>query len=399
MPEVAEVAHVVALLRRNILGSRIVQTNLKNDALLFPLLKGSATPEDDLTRLQAQLTNAVIRSVGRHGKYFWIRIQPENSSQTGVLLMHFGMTGMIKLKDIYSHMVFMENGGDKKVLEQLTTSKYFAKGSVGTKGEVKEEIKEEVKEITEEVSADVKDEEWPPRFSKMELVLQKEDAKIDLAFVDPRRLGRVRFLTGDNVQTDTDLLLQEPLSALGPDYSKPGAERVKTETENGQVPEFVFGDPDPYHHGRPRLELEEFNRLVLSKKKPIKSLLLDQGFFAGVGNWLSDEICYHARLHPSEILSLKIEPGDEVSDVITKLYQSLVFVCEECVRVEGDTRQFPTNWLMLHRWGKARKKQPKARTSDGYEVDHVTVGGRTSCFVPELQQPLVAEPTKKRRKT
>lgn len=46
---------------------------------------------------------------------------------------------------------------------------------------------------------------------------------------------------------------------------------------------------------------------------------------------------------------------------------------------------FPENWLMLHRWGKRRKGE-KQKTAEGYVVDHVTVGGRTSSYVPELQK-------------
>lgn len=46
---------------------------------------------------------------------------------------------------------------------------------------------------------------------------------------------------------------------------------------------------------------------------------------------------------------------------------------------------FPKGWLMLYRWGKRRKGE-KQKTSDGYLVEHVTVGGRTSSYVPELQK-------------
>ncbi|ANB12403.1 hypothetical protein AWJ20_656 [Sugiyamaella lignohabitans] len=51
----------------------------------------------------------------------------------------------------------------------------------------------------------------------------------------------------------------------------------------------------------------------------------------------------------------------------------------------GNTEAFPKDWLMLYRWGKRRKGE-KQKTADGYEVDHVTVGGRTACYVPALQK-------------
>ena len=72
--------------------------------------------------MRKALTNAVVTSVGRHGKYFWIRLYNHNT--TNVLLMHFGMTGMIKLRNVHSHLAFMENGGDKKALEKLERFRY-----------------------------------------------------------------------------------------------------------------------------------------------------------------------------------------------------------------------------------------------------------------------------------
>lgn len=385
-----------ALLRRNVLGFRVSKLKMNNDPLLFPFLKNNLNAETELEDLHSTLVNSTVTSVGRHGKYFWLRLYlKESNDQTGVLLMHFGMTGMIKIKDVKSHLVFMENGGDKKVLKQLeenrestgTQSKYFKK-------EVEEEVRSsetqknsfsepvETSKIKLEDTKDnegnnERDEEWPPRFVKFEMELEKGNEKIDLVFVDPRRLGRVRFLSGPLVQSDSDLMKQEPLSALGPDYSKPI-----------EIPmtKFTTGDPDPDNHGKRRLSLEEFNALILSKKKPIKSLLLEQEYFAGVGNWVGDEILYHARIHPNEVLSSKIPKDDSVDHIIERLYNSILYVCEFSVRVEGNVSQFPSNWLMLYRWGKRRKNTVKPKTDEGHEVDYVTVGGRTSCFVPQLQK-------------
>jgi len=74
-----------------------------------------------------------------------------------------------------------------------------------------------------------------------------------------------------------------------------------------------------------------------------------------------------------------------------------LYVCELSVRVEGDVSQFPSNWLMIYRWGKRRKNSPKPKTDEGYEVDHITVGGRTSCFVPELQKMISKKSTSEAR--
>lgn len=354
-------AHVCALLKRNVLGFKIKKVNLSLDPLLFPVLKESTDPNVELEKMRSKLVGSRIDSVGRHGKYFWLRLTKEGVPKLSVLLMHFGMTGMIKIRNVKSHLVFMENGGDKKILKEISEPK------------------------KEDVMKAEPDTEWPPRFSKFEMDLVIDDFKLELSFVDPRRLGRVRLITDRKAETDEGLLQLPPLDALGPDYSK-------SEVET-KVSDFVFGDPDPHHHGRPRLDLRGFNELILSKKKPIKSLLLDQAYFAGVGNWVGDEVLFHAKLHPSEIISSKIErnPGN-INPVIKQLYESLIYVCEEAVKCEGDSKKFPPHWLMLHRWGKARKSQGKAKTKEGFVLDHITIGGRTSCFSPEVQRLLKKEP-------
>ena len=51
----------------------------------------------------------------------------------------------------------------------------------------------------------------------------------------------------------------------------------------------------------PHLEmppLGTFTKLVQRRKILIKALLLDQGFAAGVGNWVADEALYQARIDP-----------------------------------------------------------------------------------------------------
>lgn len=369
------------------MGLTIKDTKLSLDTLLFPALKASQDQEKTLDELRSTIQGTRVKSVGRHGKYFWLRLEKLHQPPT-VMLMHFGMTGMVKLKDVESHLVFMENGGDKKLANESKDNVQKSENVV-VEDSVEHTVEEQLKSkmVSKRASVEgIGDAEWPPRFTKFELTLQdtesssdKDSTTVNLAFTDPRRLGRVRVLTGDNFATDKQLLEQEPLKNLGPDYSKNPdleAELVKKE--------FQFGDPDPSTHGRPRPGYKEFGQLILGKKKAIKSILLEQELFAGVGNWVGDEVLFHAQIHPNETLSKKLfDPEDEV---LKRLYDSIIYVMEESVKVEGDVRRFPDHWLMLYRWGKGRKERTKTKAGD--LVDHVTVGGRTSCFVPAVQKPL-----------
>lgn len=71
----------------------------------------------------------------------------------------------------------------------------------------------------------------------------------ELAFLDVRRLGRIRLCT--------DPLNEPPISKLGFDP--------------------ILSMPN----------LKDFAPLVLKRKAPIKAVLLDQSFNAGVGNWVA----------------------------------------------------------------------------------------------------------------
>ena len=54
--------------------------------------------------------------------------------------------------------------------------------------------------------------------------------------------------------------------------------------------------PEPIHGD---LTEAEFDRIVRSRRRPIKSALLDQSFLAGVGNIYADEACFRAGIRPS----------------------------------------------------------------------------------------------------
>ena len=54
--------------------------------------------------------------------------------------------------------------------------------------------------------------------------------------------------------------------------------------------------PEPIHGD---LTEAEFDRIVKSRRRPIKSALLDQSFLAGVGNIYADEACFRAGIRPS----------------------------------------------------------------------------------------------------
>ncbi len=112
------------------------------------------------------------------------------------------------------------------------------------------------------------------------------------------------------------------------------------------------------------------------RKMAIKSVLLDQTLFAGVGNWLADEILYHARISPHRWAS------SLSSTEVKMLHKEVLRVVKKAVAVSADYERFPKNWLFHHRWGKSKK----AQTSRGQKIIHDDIGARTAAWVPGWQK-------------
>ncbi|MGD8895229.1 MAG: DNA-formamidopyrimidine glycosylase family protein [Acidobacteriota bacterium] len=180
-----------------------------------------------------------------------------------------------------------------------------------------------------------RDGEPRPRFWKVELLAEGGRR---LALSDPRRFGRIRLQRDPEQET--------PLSRLGFD---------------------VLEELPPARDLVPVLR---------RRATPVKAVLLDQSLFAGVGNWMADEVLYQAGLDPRR-------PASSLSrEEVGRLRARMRAVVLRAVSVEADADRFPRTWLFHHRWG----RQDGARTARGEPIVHLTVGGRTTAWVPSRQR-------------
>ena len=186
-----------------------------------------------------------------------------------------------------------------------------------------------------EAGAAKSDTSWPPKFWKLHAFL---DDGGEFVMTNARRLGRIRLRK--------DPEGEPPISELG------------------------F---DALHELPP---LREFSRRLEGRRGNVKGLLMDQRFAAGVGNWIADEVLYQARIDPRRAVS-SLE-----ADEVTRLRDRLAKVITTACRVNADKRDFPSSWLFHHRWG----RNSAATTSDGRRIEHLTLGGRSTAWVPELQK-------------
>ena len=176
---------------------------------------------------------------------------------------------------------------------------------------------------------------WPPRFAKLRLTF---DDGGELVMTDARRLGRIRLRA--------DPRAEPPVSELGFDA--------------------LLGLPAP-----PR-----FADLLAGRSAPIKALLLDQSFAAGVGNWIADEVLYQARIAPRR------RAHSLSRDEARRLRTALRSVVATAVAARADSDRFPRSWLFHHRWG----RDARAVTARGERIRHDTIAGRTTAWVPAAQR-------------
>ncbi|KAG9448490.1 hypothetical protein H6P81_008455 [Aristolochia fimbriata] len=177
-------------------------------------------------------------------------------------------------------------------------------------------------------------EEWPSKYSKVFVEL---DDGLEFSFTDKRRFARVRLLE--------DPKSVPPISELGPDALL-----------------------EPMH-------VHEFVESLGKKKLAIKTLLLDQSFIAGIGNWIADEVLYQAKIHPLRVAASLSQ------DECESLHRCIKEVIDTAVEVGADSTQFPSTWI-FH----SREKKPGKAFVDGKKIEFIAAGGRTSAFVPELQK-------------
>lgn len=295
MPEIAEVARIVHYIRQHLVGKTIASATAVEDANVFGKVGTSSA------QVQKALHGNTIVAAGQQGKYFWMVMDKPPH-----LLMHFGMTGWLKIRSEDTY--------------------YYRKEGGGGDGDG--------------------DDEWPPRFWKFHLAT-KGEPKVEAAFVDSRRFARVRLLdcAADDIRKIT------PLKENGPD---PVVDKA-----------LVTG--------------EWLMELCRRKKIPIKALLLDQANISGVGNWVGDEIMFHARIHPEQYSNTLSD------DQLKQLHASIHYICSTAVDLLADSEKYPEDWLFKHRWGKG-KKDAAQKLPSGEKITFLTVGGRTSAVVPSLQK-------------
>ena len=159
----------------------------------------------------------------------------------------------------------------------------------------------------------------------------------------------------------------------------------------------VFTDPRQlgqirFHHGKeapdwwrdrpPEIDSHEFDQKFFNefldrhRKAPIKASLLMQSGFAGIGNWMADEILWRAKVLPSKRIH-KLTTRER-----SAIFRATKWVVRRSLETLGkDFSDPPKNWLIHQKW-KRGGICPIHRTP----LRHATVAGRTTAWCPNCQR-------------
>ena len=281
MPELPEVETVARGLQKSIVGRRILSVVLgKTDFI------------DDPSALEQHLPGRQIEAVERYGKFMLLRLSPSWQQEEGTengdaapasLLVHLGMTGQ---------------------LAPCPAAHPCAKHT--------------------------------------HVWFRLDDGR-ELRYTDPRRFGRMAYLTS--------ALLADELTNFGADPLQVSA--------------------------------QEFAQRIGSRGSRIKALLLDQAVLRGVGNIYADESLWRAKIHPAR-------QGTQLSKKqVATLRKVLQEVLQEAILARGssisdflDAEGQPGEYQRRHRaYGREGKRCFRCKAT----IRRVIVAGRSSYFCPQCQ--------------
>jgi formamidopyrimidine-DNA glycosylase len=281
MPELPEVETVARGLRRTILGRRILSVTLgKTDFI------------DDPVALEQHLPGRRIEAVDRHGKFMLLRLSAVSGAMSvttngdaapASLLVHLGMTGQIAPSPA------------EQPLEKHT-----------------------------------------------HVCLLLDDGR-ELRYVDPRRFGRIAYLT--------EVPLAEELLGFG---------------------------ADPLEVSK-----EEFANRICGRRARIKALLLDQGVLRGVGNIYADESLWRAKIHPARLgANLNRKQAETLRRVLQEILQKAIVMRGSSISDFLDAEGQPGEYQRHHRaYGREGKNCYRCKTP----IRRAIVAGRSSYFCAKCQ--------------
>ncbi|AYA36159.1 DNA-formamidopyrimidine glycosylase [Hymenobacter oligotrophus] len=180
-----------------------------------------------------------------------------------------------------------------------------------------------------------------PRFTRVAFHLADG---LRVAFIDPRKFGRIRV--ADSVAA------YQREKHLGPDALD--------------------------------LSPEELTAALGRRKTLVKPALLDQRLAAGLGNWIVDEVLFQAGIHPERIAA-SLNAAE-----VSRLHAAIQLVLRTAIEHEASYQRFPLSFIIHAReWDAYPVPQSddyKRCPADQSTIVKKYVGGRATYFCPVCQK-------------
>lgn len=113
---------------------------------------------------------------------------------------------------------------------------------------------------------------------------------------------------------------------------------------------------------------------------PIKSLLLDQSFIAGLGNIYVDEVLFRAKVHPAT-------PANALSRIKAKsIIQEIPWVLEQGIK-QGGAKIIHSVAYPVDGFPAVHGREGEPCTVCGTDIVKTRVGGRGTYYCPRCQRP------------
>lgn len=188
-----------------------------------------------------------------------------------------------------------------------------------------------------------RDDHDAPRFTRVAWHLSDG---LRVAFVDPRKFGRIRLVAGGVADF-------QQAKRLGPDALD--------------------------------ITAAELQAALGRRKTLLKPLLLDQRIAAGLGNWIVDEVLFQARLHP-ERRADTLTPAE-----FAALHAAIQLVLATAIRHEAVYRHFPAAFLIHAReWDDSATPGTNNHIycphHSEVKIEKTYVGGRATYTCPSCQK-------------
>ncbi len=218
-----------------------------------------------------------------------------------------------------------------------------------------------------------------------------QDSLIGSNFISTERIGKYLFIKTDQgnylhlhfgMTGDLELFRSDSL----PKYT-----RFVFEFEDGDKLAFKdlrkFGviqlvdSPEVYQKANKlgtdllKIQASEFIEAIKGRKIAIKTALLDQKHFAGIGNWIADEMLFNAGIHPKKACN---DLNDQQLKTLLKEGQAIV---KAAIAKDTHYGDFPKDFFVNYR--KEGALHPEHPNSP---VERLVVGGRGTFIVPERQK-------------